>query len=200
MKSLFLLVLINLFFVILPNTSNAQIEKPNLDFEVEFNDLEEQLEVFWATRLENSVVKLLDNNLNPIKTQILCKDMQGVIDVSDLPSDLYYVQVEHYTGVGIQPIVKVATKAHSSVSDKPLKEDFEFSIFPNPTQDQVTIKSKDFTAKSTVTILDLKGRQVQSSTLNSAKSIVDISNLAQGVYFVRIEDAYRVGVQQLVKK
>ena len=200
MKIVSHLVLISLLFVTLTNTSNAQLIKPNLDFEVEFNDLEEQLEVFWATRLENSVVKLLDNNLNPVKAEIWRKEMQGIIDVSDLPSDLYYVKVEHYTGVGIQPVVKSPTKENSSANDKSLKANFEFNISTNATQDKITIKSKDFAAKSRLTILDLKGHQVLSSALNSAKSLIDISNITEGIYFVRIEDAHRVGVQQLIKK
>ena len=201
MKHLFHVVLISLFFIATTPKSNAQItEKPSLDFKVEFNDLNEQLEVVWATCLENSVVKLLDNNLNPIKTQILCKEMQGVIDISDLQSDLYYVQVEHYTGVGIQPIVKVAKETNLAINDKPLKDDLVFRVYPNPTEDEVIIESENFAPNSVVTILDLQGRQVQSSTLNTSKSVMNISNLAQGVYFVRIEDANRIGVQQLIKK
>jgi len=201
MKNLLHLAFLSLFLVAVSHKSNAQItEKPSLDFKVEFNDLNEQLEVVWATCLENSVVKLLDNNLNPIKTQILCKEMQGVIDISDLQSDLYYVQVEHYTGVGIQPIVKVAKETNLAINDKPLKDDLVFRVYPNPTEDEVIIESENFAPNSVVTILDLQGRQVQSSTLNTSKSVMNISNLAQGVYFVRIEDANRIGVQQLIKK
>lgn len=201
MKNLFHVVLISLIFVALSPKLNAQIDnKPKLDFKVEFNDLNQQLEVVWATCLENSVVKLLDNNLNPIKTQVLCRDMEGVIDISELQSDLYYVQVEHYTGVGIQPVVKVAKEKNTSINDKPLKDDLIFSVYPNPTQNEMVLESDDFAPNSVVTILDLKGRQVQSSTLSTSRSVMDISNLAQGVYFVRIEDASRIGVQKLIKK
>jgi hypothetical protein len=194
-------VLISLISVAISYSSNAQItKKPKLDFKVKFNDLNKQLEVVWASCLENSVVKLLDNNLKPIKTQVLCKDMQGIIDISDLQSDLYYVQIEHYTGVGIQPIVTVSKKGKELINSKPLKEDLIFSIYPNPSQDEITIESNDFAPNTIVTILDLQGRQIKSSTLNSSKSIIDISSLAQGVYFIRMEDDSRIGVQELVKK
>jgi hypothetical protein len=201
MKNVLHLVLVSLFFVAFTSQSNAQItEKPGLDFKVELNDLNEQLEVVWASCLENSIVKLLDNNLKPIKTQVLCKDMQGIIDVSDLQSDLYYVKIEHYTGVGIQPIVKAAKETKLSVNEKPLKSDLVFSVYPNPTQDEITIQSEDFAPNSVVTILDLQGRQVQSTTLNTSRSIINVSNLPQGVYFIRIEDSNRIGVQEMVKK
>jgi hypothetical protein len=182
MKNLFHVVLISLFFVAVIHPSNAQnAKKPSLDFKVELNDLNEQLEVVWASCLENSIVKLLDNNLNPIKTQVLCKETQGIIDVSDLQSDLYYVQIEHYTGVGIQPVVKAAKQTTLSINDKPLKADLTFSIYPNPSQDEITIQSDDFAPNSRVTILDLQGRQVQSTTLNTSTSIMNVSGLAQGV-------------------
>lgn len=201
MKHLLQITSVLLFFVVVINATNAQMTaKPNLDFKVELNDLNEQLEVVWASCLENSVVKLLDNNLNPIRTQVLCSKMQGIIDVSDLQSDLYYVQVEHYTGVGIQPVIKAAKETSLSVDDKPLKGDLTFSVYPNPTQDEITIQSGDFAPNTVVTILDLQGRQMQTSTLNTAKSIINVANLAQGTYFIRIEDAYRIGVQQLVKQ
>lgn len=201
MKNLLHLVFLSLFLVVVSHKSNAQItEKPSLDFKVEFNDLNEQLEVVWARCLENSVVKILDNNLNLIKTQALCKDMEGIIDVSDLQSDLYYVQIEHYTGTGIQPVVKVAKQTNLSTEEKPLKDNLVFSVYPNPTEGEVTIESEHFAPNSVVTILDLQGRQVQSSTLNTSKAAIDISNLAQGVYFIRIEDADKIGVQQLIKK
>ncbi|WMX13545.1 MULTISPECIES: T9SS type A sorting domain-containing protein [unclassified Aureispira] len=202
MKAMFHLILISLFLVGTTSISKAQISnKPNLDFKVELNNLNQQLEVVWATCLENSVVKLLDNNLNPIKTQTLCKETQGIIDISDLQSDLYYVQVEHYTGIGIQPVVKAAKETNLSTNNaKTLKADLVFDVYPNPSQDEITIQSKDFASNSVVTILDLQGHQVQSRTLNNASSVIDISNLPQGVYFIRIEDEYRIGVQQLVKK
>jgi hypothetical protein len=201
MKNLVYLISLSLFLVVFTPKSNAQItEKPSLDFKVEFNDLNEQLEVVWASCLENSVVKVLDNNLKPLKTQVLCKDMGGVIDISDLQSDLYYVQVEHYTGVGIQPIVKAVKQTNLAVNDKLLKDDLAFSVYPNPAQDKISIEGERFAPNSVVTILDLHGRQVQSSTLNTSKPTIDISNLVQGVYFVRIEDANKIGVQQLIKK
>lgn len=201
MKIRFHSVLVAVFFVVTIGKSTAQItNKPKLDFTVELNNLNEQLEVVWASCLENSIVKLLDNNLNPIRTQTLCKETQGLIDISDLQSDLYYVQVEHYTGVGIQPVIKTTKETNVSVAAKALKGDLVFKVFPNPTQDEITIQSTDFAPNSTVTILDLQGQQITSRMLNNAQSTIDVSNLAQGVYFIRIEDEHRIGVQQLVKK
>lgn len=201
MKTIFHSVFIAVLFVVTIGQSKAQItNKPNLDFTVELNNLNEQLEVVWASCLENSIVKLLDNNLNPIRTQTLCKETEGIIDVSDLQSDLYYVQVEHYTGVGIQPVIKTTKENNLSVDTKSLKGDLVFSIFPNPTQDEITIQSEDFAPNSMVTILDLQGQQITSRRLRNTQSTIDVSNLTQGVYFIRIEDEHRIGVQQLVKK
>ena len=57
-----------------------------------------------------------------------------------------------------------------------------FRLYPNPASTTVTIEA-DMPAE--VAILDVSGRQVMHTTVGAGTTTVDISRLAQGVYFVR---------------
>lgn len=189
--------------LIMGNIGTAQVvDKPNLKFEVAINDAEQQLEITWNSCLENSIVKLLDTNLQPIKTQPLCKDKQGVIDISSLKNDLYYVQVEHYTGIGIQPVIKqlkdqAVVSAHEF---KQVKSDTDILVYPNPAQNELTIRIQDLESEGVLTILNLEGKKVKNQVFNSNQMVLDISSLMQGIYFIRVEYDEKVGIQQVVKQ
>ena len=62
---------------------------------------------------------------------------------------------------------------------------FNFQVFPNPATDEIIISS-DFTKLKNLSILDNTGRVVTEINLSPVKSVlhVDISNLAEGVYFI----------------
>ena len=91
------------FCCFLSFASTAQTNKPKLEFEAKINPTNKTIEIMWATCLENTVLTLLDNNKVPVKSFSLCKD-NTVIDVAGLAKGVYLLQVEHYTGLGIQKI------------------------------------------------------------------------------------------------
>jgi hypothetical protein len=64
---------------------------------------------------------------------------------------------------------------------------FEFSIFPNPTTNFFTINIENgFDKKTQVNILNLDGKLVYSDKLISNKTKIDLSNYGSGIYFVSI--------------
>lgn len=61
-----------------------------------------------------------------------------------------------------------------------------FSMFPNPTSSKVNIAvATDFLEDSTIWIFNNLGQEVYSATL-SDQTKIDVSNLANGVYFVQV--------------
>ena len=64
------------------------------------------------------------------------------------------------------------------------------TIFPNPTNNKITIRLTETAQKiNIVTIYNLYGQQVKNLEITPAYSTeVDISSLAQGVYFVKINN------------
>ncbi len=74
------------------------------------------------------------------------------------------------------------------------------AIFPNPANNKITIRQTETWQKiNTVTIYNLYGQQVENLEITPADSTeVDISSLAQGVYFVKINNDHQV-ISKIVK-
>ncbi len=72
-----------------------------------------------------------------------------------------------------------------------------FAMYPNPVVDGVfTIRSMS-NAKMNVEIYDLLGKQVYNNTILASERI-DVSNLTQGVYILRVEDEGKLATRKLV--
>jgi hypothetical protein len=63
---------------------------------------------------------------------------------------------------------------------------YAFSIYPNPTNDLITINSEHLPANSVLEIYNNLGQKVSSVVLSSTSSQIEISNLANGIYEARI--------------
>ena len=70
-----------------------------------------------------------------------------------------------------------------------------FSVYPTPTENILNIKSK--TEISKIEIYSKLGQKLKETTQNQ----IDISNLTQGLYFVKVEDVNgNFGVKKIIKK
>jgi len=80
-----------------------------------------------------------------------------------------------------------------SVNDNLL---LDFSVYPNPTTGILTIQSK--TSIVQIEIYNQLGQLVLS---NNEENTIDISNVGQGLYFIKILDENgNIGTQKVVKK
>ena len=70
-------------------------------------------------------------------------------------------------------------------------------VFPNPASELVTIMTP---AASTVTLVDLNGRQSGSWYSEDGNLTIDVSDLAKGAYFVRVTTAEGTAVRKLIVK
>ena len=68
------------------------------------------------------------------------------------------------------------------VFDNYQKQNVEYSIFPNPARDKLTIRFPSETVW--IKIINNLGKQVFITDANSKTEIVDISNLTNGIYFI----------------
>ncbi len=71
------------------------------------------------------------------------------------------------------------------------------SIYPNPAQDFVVLKSDD---NSEVIISDLSGKVVYRNVLNSSLERINISSFRTGVYIVTVKNNSSVYTQKLIKQ
>ncbi len=59
------------------------------------------------------------------------------------------------------------------------------TVYPNPTNDKITLSFENFDGATTVQILDLFGKMVYNQTIASNETILDLSDLPNGVYLVK---------------
>jgi hypothetical protein len=85
-----------------------------------------------------------------------------------------------------------------SVDEVQLSE--KLFIFPNPSSSQITIELPSVAQVNAVlTIYNMNAQQMVASKITEQKTVVDISGLPEGVYFVKIIDDQNMTVGKLVK-
>jgi len=78
-----------------------------------------------------------------------------------------------------------------SVAVKEVKQNKDFSFYPNPAKDELVVK---YFSKETfqVEIYNILGNKVKSFSLNGGQANVNIEELSNGIYFVRFKDDEKV--------
>ncbi len=84
--------------------------------------------------------------------------------------------------------------------DNKAKSDGTFKVYPNPANDKLYVQfnSTDISEKTTYSIVDLFGRTVLENKYN-ATEYIDISVLAEGVYFIQIVNGTQTATNKFIK-
>lgn len=71
-------------------------------------------------------------------------------------------------------------------------------MYPNPTKDVIHLSSKENMIAATIT--DLSGKTVYETGLRGVDGQVNLSNLAQGMYLLRVASNQDVRTMQIIKE
>lgn len=71
-----------------------------------------------------------------------------------------------------------------------------FTISPNPIKNYLHIQSNDFTTVTAVKIYDLQGKLIQETTATT----IPVSNLAKGLYIVKVKTDNREISKKFIKE
>ena len=74
-----------------------------------------------------------------------------------------------------------------------------FKMFPNPASDLVNIQLPTGSDKAEVSIFDYTGRLMKSKTITSNDSKLDVNNLSNGMYLIRVTSNNKIGAQRFIK-
>lgn len=74
---------------------------------------------------------------------------------------------------------------------------FPFSIYPNPTKDQLTIEIPKIDNQTTISITNINGQTVLTQQAVEFKTTVGVSNLSKGIYFIKTSNS--MNVQKFIK-
>jgi len=79
-------------------------------------------------------------------------------------------------------------------------QDFEYTIFPNPTSGKVVIETVDpVLQNSTVSLINLEGKVLSNGKLNDNKLEFDLSNLENGMYLISTDYKGEKSVRKIIK-
>jgi hypothetical protein len=109
---------------------------------------------------------------------------------------IYLVKTDS-NGVSSGNIINVITniKAYS-------KDRSNYTVYPNPTKDKITINTINGIKIKTITIKDILGKTlpIPLITFNPDKIEVDCSSLKNGMYFINIVNNNRIDIQPIIIK
>ncbi len=77
-------------------------------------------------------------------------------------------------------------KLSSAIGVNEMTELNEFSVYPNPTSSQITLKANNQLIGAFYTIYDNMGKIVLSGQINAAQTLIELGNLSGGIYLLSI--------------
>ncbi|WP_297088841.1 endo-1,4-beta-xylanase [uncultured Draconibacterium sp.] len=122
------------------------------------------------------------------------------IETVDLYDTVYTYRVrsaERFANAGASNEVEVQTPNDPNTSALNYKEDFEFSVYPNPAENKFTFKSLGY---ADVKIFNVQGKLMLEKVNIPGSFDFNISDFQSGIYFIQAIKKGRTEVLKLVKK
>jgi len=134
--------------------------------------------------------------------------------ISNIVNDNVYLtyQRDMYPGLNVQGDEDPATKnsivfmtvpieGFESLATEEIKfSNSDFSIFPNPTANLININLANNTDLATITISNILGETVKTTTMIGANSQLSLETFINGVYFITVETVTERITKSIVKK
>lgn len=77
----------------------------------------------------------------------------------------------------------------------------DFTVFPNPATNMITIDiSNNHQSAFKVSFYNIQGKLLIEQNILQAMTEIDISSLARGVYYIRVEDEDRISIKKFIKE
>ncbi len=160
----------------------------------------------WSTPYD-----LMTESTDPITGNTLQEGVFGCI--ANIVNDNVHLtyQRDIYPGLNIQgdedPITKnsivfmtVPVSGFETLATEEIKtSNTNFSVFPNPSTDLINIELTTNTGNATITISNILGEAVKTTTMTGANSQLSIESLINGVYFITVETANERITKSIVK-
>ncbi len=103
------------------------------------------------------------------------------------------------TVFGCSNTASISALVHSCTGVLALNQDLNFKIFPNPSSGKFTLQLANY-SNSQVSIYNVNGDLVYKQNIDQAISLIDISQLAKGIYLLQIKQADKVLQQKIVRE
>ena len=81
-----------------------------------------------------------------------------------------------------------------------IEEENIITIYPNPANEKITIENSALNNDATISIFNNEGQLVLQQTTNQAKTEIAVSTLANGLYFVKVNNESGIAVKRFIKE
>ena len=147
--------------------------------------------LFWVATFFGPVIAL-DNN-GQILYQLNFDSNLFTENTSAIQyNDTLYLGTLHDSIIGKIPIPIQILLSSSDYSSS----QFDFSIYPNPTKENITISIDNFNGNILTKVYDLKGNELQ----NSNETTISLKDYAKGVYIIKVSYGDRAKEVKLIKE
>ena len=94
----------------------------------------------------------------------------------------------------------IVVKQNSSVGVKQVADNSKFSLYPNPATSQLVVNNGNIPMQ-TITVYDVVGKEIlKISDVNTSYTELNVANLHQGLYFVKVRSEKGTQVRKFVKE
>jgi len=76
----------------------------------------------------------------------------------------------------------------------------QFTLFPNPAEDNITVELPDLLSNAVISFIDLPGREQKSLQTSDKQTIINVKDLAKGIYLIRVQSGDKTGFQKFIKQ
>lgn len=107
------------------------------------------------------------------------------VSIANLAVGTYTILVSGYNGANSATCYTLNVSKTSASFTGDQTAESAYTIYPNPAKDKLTIKATDPAEKLIVQVTDMNGKVLSTQQLSS-HSVIDVSNISTGVYFLKI--------------
>jgi hypothetical protein len=121
----------------------------------------------------------------------------GTAGVSGVQTSFYLDEAGTWFYTTSTPMVRMNFDPSASINE--VANAFGLNVYPNPASDVINVTlNKEVSA--TITVLDVTGKVVKTSTINGTTTSINTTGLSNGVYYVNITDGTSVSTEKVVIK
>jgi hypothetical protein len=133
---------------------------------------------------------------DPTNISLLTTIQSNLNSYTDLtpPSGAVYYQIEVVNPVNCDPtkVMNYGVSRSNFVNNGQIGvqeiKDYPFSVYPNPTNNDITLQCTNELVGQTYSILDFMGKIILKSAISEVKQLIDLTEIAKGTYYLIINE------------